>query len=249
MTDFMLLYIDASGDPGPFNGSNSTHYTIACYGISYQNYKILSAKMKEVFNIIKDKTGVEVPEVKTRDLIRKSGIYKGLSPNDQQLIIDKIIETISSTNPTIISVVFDKASYYRKLTFLSPSEIKLRAMNYLVDRIDRFLSRRNALGILIYDYEGKEDKHYRKLIRELKVRGSYSIPMQAYRPLQMIVDTVMFVPSEAAYGIQIADFIAYITYGHVANRQPSATIFKRIEEHFDKDPSGNIKDWGLKIIK
>ena len=248
MDDFKLFYIDASGDPGMYNGRNSSHYLIAGCGISFRRYDILSRGMSYVLNELRRISGHPIEELKTGDLIRRRKHYAKLSDSDVEMIVEKVINVIELTEPVIIAVAFDKQKYSQKYEFTNAVDIKLRALNYLVDRIDRFLSRNDMLGMLIYDYEGKDDKHYRALIRELKTKGSYSKTMGIYRSVRNIVDTITFVPSETAYGIQLADFVSYITYGYIVGREPSATIFNRIRPYFDKDQRGRIENWGLKMI-
>ena len=43
-----LLYIDASGDPGPFRGKNTRYYVLSGAAMSYMDWKFITEDFKSI---------------------------------------------------------------------------------------------------------------------------------------------------------------------------------------------------------
>ena len=84
-------------------------------------------------------------------------------------------------------------------------------MHILLDRIDLMLERKDALGVITYDYEGKKNALYRELLDELREEGSLMWPDMRRRKRRNIVDTIHFLQNHLSYGLQLADICSLST--------------------------------------
>lgn len=82
---------------------------------------------------------------------------------------------------------------------------------YLVTRINNFLKKNNALGILICD-EGDESKlisMVRRLKKDNKIWSCCSFGERRSCPLDRIIEDPLFKTSKSSYFIQLADTVAF----------------------------------------
>ena len=152
-----IMFVDASGDPGPFKGGNTRFYVLSGLILLpekwYEAYEGVLDIIRKFFPKI-DLT--KRPELHIHYLRHGKGIYGKLSRDDRRKMGVAIYDLIRDIDPTIISIVVDKEKYFSK--YAHPDPVKHTSFQYLMDRYERFLSRRNSYGILVYDYEGKRDR-------------------------------------------------------------------------------------------
>jgi len=157
---------------------------------------------------------------------------------------DAVYDLITEIEPTIISIVVDKEKYFAK--YAQPDPVKHTSFQYLMDRYEKFLSRRDSYGVLVYDYEGKRDKYIRKMLEEARLIGSFDYRFLTYWKYKRITETIFFTESENSIGLQLADFVAYAIL--VCYEKKYCERFNQLQPLFDRDPSGSIENYGLKVI-
>ena len=132
--------------------------------------------------------------------------------------------------------------------------LHLELFEWMLNRINTTLDRRNAIGILICD-EGNE-KEMTSLVRKMKKQNE--IPSNQYHramygpgsrnmPLNRIIEDPLFKTSESSYFIQLADFLAFALLRHEKplpqTKEKVKTAFEQldnvlIKQAFAKDPKG-----------
>ena len=245
VTDVYFMFVDASGDPGQFMGENTRFYVLSGLILIpekwYEAYNGVLEIMSKFFPKV-DLT--RRPELHINHLRRGKGIYGRLDRDKRKLMTDAVYNLIVKIKPTIISIVVDKEKYFAK--YAQPEPAKHTSFQYLMDRYERFLSRRDSYGILVYDYEGKRDKYIREMLEEARLIGSYDFRLLAHWKYKRIVETIFFTESETSIGLQLADFVAYAIF--VCYEKKYCERFNQLQPLFDKSPSGSIENYGLKVI-
>jgi len=245
MADTYFMFVDASGDPGPFRGENTRFYVLS-------GLILMPEKWYEAYNGILDIISrffpridlTRRPELHMNHLRRGKGIYGRLNRDQRRQMADAIYNLIEKIEPIIISIVVDKEKYFARYTKSYP--VKHTSFHYLMDRYERFLSRRASYGILIYDYEGKRDRDIRNMLEESRLIGSYNYRFHTRWQYERIVETIFFTESETSIGLQLADFVAYAIFACYEKKY--CERFNQLQPFFDKSPSGSIENYGLKVI-
>jgi hypothetical protein len=230
-----LIYVDASGDPGKYSGKNTRYYVLA--GISIP----LDARLKlenEVDIILKNFFPEGLPkEIIARDIVNRKGYFSKLSKEEGEHLILELLNILIKYGIFLIAIVINKEKYWEKYFGVNQDDVKKWSMNCLIDRIDRTLERKESVGLIIYDYEGKKDKLYRELIEKLRKEGSIIWPSFSKRKISRIIDTIMFTPSNTTYGLQLADLTAYIIRDKYERQRLPPEIYNTLEKLFDKNPA------------
>jgi len=150
-----IMFVDASGDPGPFKGGNTRFYVLSGLILLpekwYEAYEGVLDIIRKFFPKI-DLT--KRPELHIHYLRHGKGIYGKLSRDDRRKMGVAIYDLIRDIDPTIISIVVDKEKYFSK--YAHPDPVKHTSFQYLMDRYERFLSRRNSYAFLSTTMKEKE---------------------------------------------------------------------------------------------
>ncbi|MEM2122940.1 MAG: DUF3800 domain-containing protein [Candidatus Bathyarchaeia archaeon] len=244
-----LFYVDASGDPGRYKGTNSRFYVLAGVGIPGHNRLRFESEVEQTLIGMFGKGNIP-EEIVARDIIRSKGRFRHLTEEQKTLLVEKLLDLLKLNEATVIAIVVKKEKYWNKYpSSASPDAIRRWSMNLLLDRIDRMIERRQSPGLVIYDYEGKKDRLYRELLDELRREGSIHWPTGGVRKIKNIVDTILFTPSETSYGLQIADVVAYFIQSRYNDHPRGIERFEKIKPLLDRNPvTGEYVGWGLKEL-
>ncbi|MEM4650103.1 MAG: DUF3800 domain-containing protein [Candidatus Bathyarchaeia archaeon] len=241
-----LFYVDASGDPGQYIGTNSKFYILVGIGIPAQNRLKFESDFKQMLVEI---FGEDIPdEIIARDIVYSKGKFSHLTNEQKNSLIEKPLDLLRANEAVAIAIVVKKEEYWERYA-ANPDMVRRWSMHLLLDRIDRMLEKKASPGLVIYDYEGKKDRLYRELLSELRKLGSIHYPSKNIRKIKNIIDTVLFTPSETSYGLQAADIVAYIIQSKYKAHSRGIKFFEKIKFILDKNPStGEYLGWGLKEI-
>ena len=240
-----IMFIDASGDPGPYNGSNTKYYVLAGLIVKPENwYTAYNGALNILKQFFPQTSMLKRPELHYHDIRRGKGIYGRLTNRQKKDLVDKVFGLITSIDPTIISIVVDKIRYFKK--YRKPEPIKKISFQYLMDRYEKFLGRRRAYGLLVYDYEGKQDKNIRLVLEQSRLIGSINHIWQTLWKYHRIIETIFFTESETSIGLQLVDFVAYAIFNCYEHNK--CNRHNQILPKFDKGPNGRIYGYGIKVI-
>jgi hypothetical protein len=118
------------------------------------------------------------------------------------------------------------------------------ALGFGLERIARWLSRKGATGAtpVIVECRGKrEDDELELAFRRVCDGANYG--------REKFFLEAHFVPKSAnAPGLQIADLVARPIARHIMDPKQANRAYAVIEKKLDRNPSGNVLGWGLKIF-
>lgn len=231
-----FLYLDESGDAGappPFGSSPTRHLVYAGMIVTPSQ----NLEMKEGVDYILakhfDTQGYERPaELHYGALINDRGEYIQLEDIEKKELANDVFELIKQIEPVLMGTVMDKKAQLEQ--YDEPSHPKAYSFRWTVERFHYYLEEEVAAGMVIADAEeGKIDQQIRELLHEAKYEGISIIEDKGSR-VPRIMDSVALTASEMSPGVQLADFIAYVTHSKFEREQD-----RRFQEisHLWRDPS------------
>lgn len=227
-----LLYIDASGDPGPFMGKNTRTYVLSGVAMSFKDWKFITDDVRSITS--KYFGASEIPELHAKELM--TGKYP-FDKIDSVALATDITDFIKHAHVTLFGIVIDKVAY-AKSKLGPPSTIVDKTLEEIVNRFHLYLQRHKAMGLIVSDTnQNGFDTSVRNTYEYFRRQGT------TYVKLNRIVDTIFFTPSETAIGIQMADFVSYALKRNFEDSDNR--VFKEIEKKFDHN-QGRVH--GLKVI-
>jgi len=248
---FYIVYVDASGDPGKYEHAkkNTRHYVLVGLMIPAEQRVNMDDEIRQT--LLEYFHEEDLPkEIKGREIVWCRKEFAHLKKKEKRELLIRLLNLLKGHSTICYAIVVDKAAYWEKYKDASPASLRRWSMHMLLDRVDRALERRDSLGAMVYDYEGKKDTAYRKLLEELKREGSIYWPHpDRRRRICRLVDTIYFISSELTFGLQMADIVAYIIRASYENPEKAEYLYPLVEEILDKDPeTGEYHNWGLKKI-
>ncbi len=228
-----LLYIDASGDPGPFKGRNTRYYVLSGASMSYKDWKYITEDFKSIVSTY-FKTG-NIPEIHTKELMSGRPPFDAI---DYKGLAAELADFIHQAHITLFGVVINKEVYVKR-GYGPPNTLVNTTLEEIINRFHLYLQRHKTLGMIVSDASTDGfDNNVRNTYEYFREQGTKFVR------LNRIIDTIFFTPSETAIGIQIADFTSYALKRNFENSD--GEIFLKIKNKFDRN---NGKTHGLKIIE
>jgi hypothetical protein len=201
-----FLYVDESGDPGKYMGSNTPHYILSGVIIDSENWSQCLDDIVKLRRVFKENYGLPVrEEIHAAELIRikKIDSYRKISKSNRI----KILKDVSNEIPKIfrlgkiINICLDKQKVENDDGFA-----KL-AWSRLIQRFDNYLKSEKSKGIIIAD--DNDETLVRSLLR--KMRRYNPVPSHFSGTYNAITDNIVEDPflrdSKHSYLIQMADVI------------------------------------------
>ena len=228
-----LLYIEASGDPGPYTGMNTQFYVLGGVCLSYNDWKFITDDFRAI--VSKYFKTFPLPEIHATKLMRGKAPFDII---DFKQLTDDIAKFLSQAHITLFGIAIDKEEYLKR-GYGRPNTIVNKALEEIVNRFHIWLQRQQTFGLIV---TGASTKGF-----DTSIRSAYEYFRQqgaTFVTLNRIIDTIFFTPSETAIGIQIADFVSYAIKRNYENED--SKVFNQIERKFD-NTNGNVQ--GLKVIK
>lgn len=234
-----LLYVDESGDPGlhadPTRGS--AIYVLLGLAVPDAEIRSLSQRVEEVLRRFLGGRAAQC-ELHRRLLLRGSPPFDRLRPEERRALDREIATVVMDSRATLLAVIIDKQAHQRRYQY--PVRPDLLALEFLVERFDLFLSRRDDRGCVVYDSVGKgQDTELRRFFAGWQTAGTSA------RRIERIIETVFFVPSNTTRLVQLADCCAHIVFSHYS-RPGGEPLLDTLRPRFDCSPTGEVEGWGIK---
>ncbi|MBG8556384.1 DUF3800 domain-containing protein [Hymenobacter guriensis] len=195
-----LMYVDESGDPGRFIGTNTPHFILSGLLVSETDWAAGLARMLAFREEVKQTTGLpKKVEFHSSELVRphKLAAYKQLHKSARVRLLKEFVAQLPGFFPNgrIISVCLDKQAW--------PADTDFQALAWrrLLRGFDDFLVPQQQHGLVVADdtSEGALRVLFRAMRREAQ-------------PVRAILEDVVCRQSIHSYFVQAADAIAYCLY-------------------------------------
>jgi hypothetical protein len=234
-----FMYVDESGDPGCYNGSNTPHFILSGLIIAEQDWTAGLARMLAFREGVKEATGLAKKiEFHSSELIRphKLEAYKAIHKSVRVRLLKSFIGQFPDFFPSgrILSVCLDKQQ------LATENSYQELAWRRLLREFDNFLGQQGQLGIVVAD--DTNESALRVLFRAMRKES---------QPITAILEDVICRQSIHSYYVQAVDAIAFCLYQQEYSRGSSRKfdlhqLFKTLDgllvkEAAPLDPQGIIR--------
>lgn len=205
------MYVDESGDPGKYMGSNSPHYILSGLIISVDDWSSAIDRLVKFRELVQKATGLSKRvELHSSEIIRphKLDAYKAIHKSVRVQLLKSFIGQMHLffPNSKILNICLDK----NKLT--QYDEYQEVAWKRMIQRYNTFLRKSKTKGIIIAD--DTNDAALRRLIRKMRVYNPIESKFGGlHNPvINNIIEDIFHRSSSHSYFIQAVDAIAYCLY-------------------------------------
>ena len=245
-----IVFIDESGQPGGFDKeknelkkNTSKYFTLAGFMIDADNILDIEIGLKD----IKLKYGLEPShEIKWHTTYSNYGLnYEQY----EQMRFD-IVNLISKYNQSVIGIIMDKESCYKKKSYIDdPDDLYAVALHLLMERCCMESTKNDKKNpkptIMIADSRqsinnNRLDKQVKIAYRRAKNMGTHFVKFASF------AESIIFVDSDDFPGIQIADYCAGII--HKKYEKEDEKYFEKLLHAIVKKDD-NIYGPGIKFYK
>ena len=195
-----FLYVDESGDPGRYNGSNTPHFILSGLVILEEEWVAGLARMLAFREQVKQAAGLSKKvEFHSSELIRphKLDAYKQIHKSVRVRLLKDFVGLMPAFFPKarILSVCLDKQQL--------PTETNYQEMAWrrLLRGFDDFLQAKHQLGLVVSD--DTNETALRLLFRSMRKEP---------QPITAILEDVVCRQSIHSYYVQAVDAIAFCLY-------------------------------------
>lgn len=195
-----FLYVDESGDPGRYTGSNTPHFILSGLLLPEQDWAAGLARMLAFREAVKTATGLaKKVEFHSSELIRphKLEAYKRIHKSVRVRLLKDFVGQLPTFFPTgrILNVCLDKQQVPAGGNYLE------LAWRRLLRGFDDFLRDQQQLGLVIAD--DTNEPALRLLFRAMR---------REKQPITAIMEDVVCRQSVHSYYVQAVDAIAFCLY-------------------------------------
>lgn len=195
-----FLYVDESGDPGRYTGSNTPHFILSGLLLPEQDWAAGLARMLAFREAVKTATGLaKKVEFHSSELIRphKLEAYKRIHKSVRVRLLKDFVGQLPTFFPTgrILNVCLDKQQVPAGGNYLE------LAWRRLLRGFDDFLRDQQQLGLVIAD--DTNEPALRLLFRTMR---------REKQPITAIMEDVVCRQSVHSYYVQAVDAIAFCLY-------------------------------------
>lgn len=194
-----FLYVDESGDPGRYNGSNTPHFILSGLVIPEAEWAAGLARMLAFREQVKQATGLpKKVELHSSELIRphKLDVYKQIHKSVRVRLLKDFVGLMPALFPKarILSVCLDKRQ-------VAETNYQEMAWRRLLRGFDDFLQAQNQLGLVVSDDTN-----------ETALRLLFRLMRKEPQPITAILEDVVCRQSIHSYYVQAVDAIAFCLY-------------------------------------
>jgi hypothetical protein len=207
-----FMYVDESGDPGRYNGSNTPHFILSGLLVPAQEWRAGLGRMLAFREAVKSTTGLAKKiEFHSSELIRphKLEAYKQVHKSVRVRLLKEFVGQLPVFFPTarILSVCLDKQQ------LITETNYQEMAWRRLLRGFDDFLQHHNQLGLVVSD--DTNEPALRLLVRAMRKEGP---------PLTAILEDVVCRQSIHSYYVQAVDVIAFYISKSMRVAAPESSI-------------------------
>jgi hypothetical protein len=195
-----FMYVDESGDPGRYTGSNTPHYILSGLLVPEQEWAAGLVRMRAFREAVKAATGLaKKVELHSSELLRphKLEAYKQVHKSVRVRLLKDFVGQFPAFFPgaRILNVCLDKQQVAAEINYQE------MAWRRLLRGFDAFLQQQDQLGLVVSD--DTNEAALRLLFRSMRRES---------QPLTAIVEDVVCRQSIHSYYVQAVDAIAFCLY-------------------------------------
>jgi hypothetical protein len=213
-----FVYIDETGSVGK-GASKQPYLTLAAVLVSEGKVQPLARAMREVaFNHLG-----WLPadfEFHGHEIWGGTGWWSEKEPPELIAAFEAAIDLLESLDLSIVHSSINKAELHYKYDGAADANAYLLALQFLLEKIDAFGSQNR---IVIADEAKEHQFRAIKMVSDMQQWGSGEVPS---RKLRTVIDSLHYVQSNASFGVQMADLVAYILQRSQRNseKHPDAAV-------------------------
>ena len=234
-----FMYVDESGDPGRYNGSNTPHFILSGLLAPEQEWAAGLERMLAFRGAVKAATGLaKKVEFHSSELIRphKLEAYKQVHKSVRVRLLKEFVGQLPAFFPGahILNVCLDKQQVVAETNYQET------AWRRLLRGFDGFLQQQNQSGLVVSD--DTNEPALQLLLRSMRKESP---------PLTAILEDVVCRQSIHSYYVQAVDAIAFCLYQQEYGRGSARKfdlhqLFKTLDamllkEAASQDPQGVIR--------
>jgi Protein of unknown function (DUF3800) len=133
-----------------------------------------------------------------------TGWWSEQEPPELIAAFEAVIDLLGRLDLSIVHSSIDKVELHAKYNGHADGNAYLLALQFLLEKIDRWGSQNR---IIIADEAKEHQLRAIKMVAEMQEWGGGEVPG---RTLKTVIDSLHYVQSNASYGVQMADVVAYI---------------------------------------
>ncbi len=228
------LYIDESGDPGPYvkdrpkYKNSSAFFTLA--GIIVPDADVGEVE-KQIQSVIKKylKPKVLAPDFKLHyhDLIQGASQYSIISGESRLRLADDIFNIIIQSPCTLLSVTLDLDAHYKQ--YIEPAHPKEYTMLMMLERFQDFLVDEKSTGSVIYERFTHADRaRVQRGMRMLR----WALSRRHHVELNNILGNIKSGEPADHPILQLADFFAYAVQIKAVSNNEKQNRWKSIKSKY-----------------
>jgi hypothetical protein len=207
-----------------------------------QNYEIRNG----VENILQQyfpQSSSRPEELHYADLIHNKSYYDDLTDDKAYSMANDVFDLIKGVEPTLMGTVVDKRRMRTRYgdNAYPPKRYGFRAT---VDRFNKHLAANDAVGTVTIDVGDRGfDRKLRQLVYDAQDSGiEIAGSKKDGSNVPNIMDTITMSPSEMSPGIQLADYVAYVTrheheYGNSDRYEEISHLWRDPDQAALEEPS------------
>ncbi|KUG09395.1 DUF3800 domain-containing protein [Solirubrum puertoriconensis] len=209
-----IMYVDESGDPGPYNGQNSPHFILSGLIISIEDWNECVQRLVKFREMIQKAYGLNKrEEIHSSEMIRphKVEAYKRIHKSDRVNIIRLFVAEMCNMFPNgrLINICLDKEHISQSKYSSGMQEL---AWKRLIQRYDTFLKKNKSKGIIVSD--DSSEPTLRRLLRGMRVYNPVESRFGGYHNpvITNVIEDIFYRSSTHSFFIQAVDVIAFCLY-------------------------------------
>lgn len=246
-----LVYVDESGT---IQITDENNYILSAVIIHESTWRKFDRKINQIkLDYLINDNPLEI-ELHTAHLVRnRDTAFEDYDKTIRNEILVRLSNIIKKNRCRLLSVIIEKDHIDEERK--SPEWIQLWAWRILLERIEKFLEKKNDetitnYGLLCIDSNSEKIvNHINDIIHTFRQEGSM------YLDCKYLIENPFFVDSNMRNLIQLADFSAWVTKRWYLIKKGKTTeydnfnsiLIDNIFDRFDKTPSGEVEGAGIKI--
>jgi hypothetical protein len=232
-----LLYVDESGKSG-LSDPTQPYFVLAGVVVKNEDWRAIETAFDKALEGITPRAKRPAGwELHMTDIMNGKGHFAGTRRSDRRKLCGAVLDLIDQFDLTLIAMAIDKKEVQKKpLSKTKPPDVW--AYEFLIERYQHLLRRRQELGIVVADEQKGAEALSRVQHASWRRSGT-----SALSKVDRVLETVFFLPSHHSLMLQLADGVAY--WCHRALRARAAgkhdpPEWTRLEAHLDTHDNGKV---------
>jgi hypothetical protein len=234
-----MLYVDESGKSGLRDPVQPFH-VLGGLAVHERQWQPMERDLDARIDALVPPPRAHTWELHMTDMVNSKGCFKGVALQTRDALRDAVFDVIEAHRPTFIFIALDKQKHVAR--YANPDPPEDVTYELMIERFDRFLRRRDEVGVIVSDdQKGAEDQ-----IR--KAHSRYRKGGTGWSQIDHVIETPFFAPSHWSRMLQIVDVATWFAARKLRNEQrgrPAPPQWSRIEPFLDGHPSPSGKGFKM----